>query len=63
MSNAENQAVWQAWLWNARDWFPKFANGLNIKIDIAQKVYELWTCSFAKIIVPSGEDFGKRTGS
>ena len=24
-----------------RDCFPKFANGLNIKIDIAQKVYEL----------------------
>ena len=22
----------------SRDWFPKFANGLNIKIDIAQKV-------------------------
>ena len=47
----------------SRDWFPKFVNGLNIKIDIAQKVYELWTYSFAKIIVPSGENFGKRTGS
>ena len=34
-----------------RDCFPKFANGLNIKIGIAQKVYELWNCSFAKIIV------------
>ena len=22
----------------SRDWFPKFVNGLNIKIDIAQKV-------------------------
>ena len=30
-----------------RDCFPKFANGLNIKRDIAQKVYELWNCSFA----------------
>ena len=25
--------------------------GLNIKIGIAQKVYELWNCSFAKMIV------------
>ena len=25
---------------NIRDCFPKFANGLNIKVDIAQKVYE-----------------------
>jgi hypothetical protein len=33
-----------------RDCFPKFANGLNIKIDIAQKVYELSNCSFAKIL-------------
>ena len=44
---------------HCRDCFPKFANGLNIKIDIAQKVYELWNCSFAKMIVPSGENFGK----
>ena len=43
-----------------RDCFPKFANGLNIKIGIAQKVFELWNCSFAKIIFPSGEKFGKR---
>ena len=27
-------------LFHPRDCFPKFANGLNIKIDIAQKVYE-----------------------
>ena len=37
--------------------------GLNIKIDIAQKVYELWNCSFAKMNIPSGENFGKRTVS
>ena len=24
----------------SRDWFPKFANGLNIKISLVQKVYE-----------------------
>ena len=39
----------------ARDWFPKFANGLNIKIDIAQKVYELWNYYFAKILPGDGK--------
>ena len=37
--------------------------GLNIKIDLVQKVYEWWSCSFAKMIVPSGTQVGKRTAS
>ena len=32
-----------------RDWFPKFANGLNIKIDIVHKVYEWPRCLFVKM--------------
>ena len=35
--------------------------GPNIKIGIVQKVYEWWSCSFAKMIVQSGDHFGKRT--
>ena len=32
--------IFQIWYWpNHRDWFPKFANGLNIKIDIVHKVH------------------------
>ena len=37
--------------------------GLNIKIGIAQKVYELWNCSFVKILPWWDNDFGKRTVS
>ena len=46
-----------------RGWVIIIWTGLNIKIGIAQKVYELWNCSFAKMIVPSGENFGKSTVS
>ena len=46
-----------------RGWVIFIWTGLNIKIGIAQKVNELWNCSFAKMIVPSGENFGKRTVS
>ena len=47
----------------SRGWVIIIWTGLNIKIGIAQKVYELWNCSFAKMIVPSGESFDKRTVS
>ena len=43
-----------------RDWFPKFANGLNIIIGIVQIVYEWSSCPFAKIIPPRENHFGKR---
>ena len=44
-----------------RDWFLKFANELNIKIDLVHKVYEWPSCLFVKMI-PSWENhFGKRT--
>ena len=42
---------------------PKFATRLDIKIGIAQKVYELWNCSFAKILPWWDNHFGKRTVS
>ena len=37
--------------------------GLNIKIGIVQKVYEWQSWYFAKMIVESGDYFGKRTAS
>ena len=49
------------WLNLTRDWFPKFANERNIKIDVVHKVYEWPSCLFVKIF-PSWENhFGKRT--
>ena len=39
-----------------RGWVIIIWTGLNIKIGIAQKVYEFWNCSFVKMIVPSGEN-------
>ena len=44
-----------------RGCFPKFANGLNIKIGIVQKVYEWQSCSFAKMIFSIGDHFDKKT--
>ena len=44
-----------------RDWFPKFANGLNIKIVIVPKVYKWPSCSFAKMILSWGDHFDKKT--
>ena len=45
----------------SRGWVIIIWTGLNIKIGIAQKVYELCNCSFAKMIVPPEKNFGKRT--
>ena len=44
-----------------RDWLPKFANGLNIIIDIVQNVYEWSSCPFAKMIPQWENHFGKIT--
>ena len=44
-----------------RDWFPKFANGLNVIIDIVQKVYEWSSCPFAKMILQLGGHFDRKT--
>ena len=44
-----------------RGCFPKFANGLNIKIGIVQKVYEWPSCPFVKMIPWLENHFGKRT--
>ena len=39
--NSKNHKKKNTEYFRTRDCFPKFANGLNIKIGIAQKVYEL----------------------
>ena len=44
-----------------RGCFPKFANGLNNKIGIFQKVYVWPSCSFVKMISWWENHFGKRT--
>ena len=44
-----------------RKWCIKFATGLNTKIDIIQKVNKWLRCSFAKMILPWGDHFGKKT--
>ena len=46
-----------------RGWSPKFATGLNIIIDIVQKVKEWPSCPFAKMISQWAHHFGKRTAS
>ena len=46
---------------NIRDWSAKFANGLNIKKVIVQKVYEWPGWYFAKMMPPLGDHFDKRT--
>ena len=40
-----NSSCWISYV--LRGWCAKFATRLNIKIGIAQKIYELWNCSFA----------------
>ena len=32
-----------------RDWFPKFSNGLNIKLDIVHKVHTVWPTDMAPV--------------
>ena len=44
-----------------RGCFPKFANGLHIKISIVQKVDEWPSISFAKMITSLGDEFAKGT--
>ena len=44
-----------------RGWFPKFAPGLDIKIGIVQRVYELSSGPFAKKIPQLKNHFEKRT--
>ena len=44
-----------------RGWCPKFATGLNIIISIVQTALEWPGCYFAKMILPWGDHFGKKT--
>ena len=44
-----------------RDCCIKFATGINMIIDIAQKVYKWSGCSFAKMVLSWDNHFGKRT--
>ena len=56
--------IWQTQLWSARSkfnrgWVIIIWTGLNIKIDIVQKIYEWSSCSFAKMIPRLGNNFAK----
>ena len=44
-----------------RGWFPKFATVLHTIIGKIQKLYEWPGCYFAKMILPWGDHFDKRT--
>ena len=55
--------IFQIWYWpNHRDWFPKFANGLNIKIDIVHKAC-IWVTkvSFCQNDPIIGESFWQKS--
>ena len=43
----------------SRDWCIKFATGMNLIIGIVQKLFEWSSCSFAKMVVSWGDQFGK----
>ena len=55
------RATIQCTIFPHRGCFPKFVNGLNIKIGIFQKVYEWPSCPFVKMIPWWENHFGKRT--